>query len=186
MCDGALRTFVNGIPLQEFLIRERGRGPVREVRFEHGQGEPGVTPQVGAALARARAVIVGPSNPVISIWPILTAIGGALAQVSAPVVAVSPVVGGEVLKGPTDAFLSGAGVPTSAAGVISYYERVQPGLLDGFVADEPLVDEPAAAGLATLETDTRMSDAGSRASVARRVLAFAESLASSPGAAEHR
>ena len=145
-----------------------------------------MTPQVGAALARARAVIVGPSNPVISIWPILTAIGGALAQVSAPVVAVSPVVGGEVLKGPTDAFLSGAGVPTSAAGVISYYERVQPGLLDGFVADEPLVDEPAATGLATLETDTRMSDAGSRARVARRVLAFAESLASSPGAAEHR
>jgi LPPG:FO 2-phospho-L-lactate transferase len=186
MCDGELRTFVNGIPLQEFLIRERGAGPVREVRFEHGEGARGVTPEIGAALAQARAVIIGPSNPVISIWPILTAIGGALAEVRAPVVAVSPVVGGEVLKGPTDAFLSGAGVPTSATGVIAYYERVQPGLLDGFVADEPLAEEAAASALATLEIDTRMSDAASRATVARQVLAFAESLASSPRAAERR
>ena len=180
MCDGALRTFVNGLPVQEFLIRKHGRGPVREVHLEpsgveHGWS-PRATPQVHAALAQARAVVVGPSNPVISIWPILRALDELLEELRAPVVAVSPVVGGEVLKGPTDACLSGAGVPTSAAGVISYYERVCPGLLDGMVADEPMDEVAAELSIATLETDTRMSDAASRASVARHVLAFAESL----------
>jgi LPPG:FO 2-phospho-L-lactate transferase len=181
MCDGVLRTFVNGISLQEFLIRESGRGPVREVRLEGRDGDrvdsATASAEVRAALSQARAVIVGPSNPVISIWPILTALADALDALAAPVVGVSPVVGGEVLKGPTDAFLSGAGVSTSAAGVIAYYEHVRPDLLDGFVADEPVDGGAHGAGIATLEIDTRMSDAASRASVARQVLAFTESLA---------
>jgi LPPG:FO 2-phospho-L-lactate transferase len=181
MTDGALHTFVNGAPLQEFLIRNRGRGPVREVAFGGEQApraerdeEAGPTPEVLAALADARAVIIGPSNPVISIWPILHVIGDALRAADAPLVAVSPVVGGEVLKGPTDAFLEAAGVPTSAAGVARYYERVL-GRLDGMVADEPLAPPPGG-HIATLEIDTRMSDAAARARVARQVLAFTESL----------
>jgi LPPG:FO 2-phospho-L-lactate transferase len=171
MSDGTLRTFVNGRPLQEFLIRVRGEGPIEEVclRREHG-ADARPTREVLSALAQARVVIIGPSNPVISIQPILSVLDEALGTF-APVVAVSPLVGGRVLKGPTAAFLSALALPVSAAGVAAYYESVRPGLLDGMVADE------AVPALATLQIDTRMSDPPSRARVAEQVLAFAESLA---------
>jgi LPPG:FO 2-phospho-L-lactate transferase len=203
MCDTPLRTSVNGIPLQEFLIRECGEGPVLDVTFRDSSGEtvegrPTAlpTPEVLAALGQARAVIVGPSNPVISIWPILSVLEEALAAVSAPVVCVSPIVGGEVLKGPTAAFLTAMRLPTSAVGVAAFYDSVAPGLLDGIVADEPVGEGPVTPlrephtrssglrstpsvpkGLATLLADIRMSDATSRARVAEQTLAFADSLA---------
>jgi LPPG:FO 2-phospho-L-lactate transferase len=182
MCDGTLRTSVNGLPLQEFLIREQGRGPVRDVSLgrapEAGEDEVRPTPAVLSALARARAVIIGPSNPVISIWPILAVIGEELRKTSAPVLAVSPVVAGKVLKGPTAAFLAALHLPTSAAGVVAYYESIYPGLLDGVVADEALpAGPPVSVELPTLEIGTRMSDPSSRARVAEQVLAFAEAIA---------
>ena len=85
---------------------------------------------------------------------------------AAPVVAVSPIVGGEVLKGPTEAFMAWAGLPASAAGTARAYD----GLLDGMVADEPVDDLPA------LQADTLMADAAARRRVAEDVLRFAESL----------
>ncbi len=213
MTDSHFPTFVNDLPLQEFLIRAGGRGPIRSVSLG-GTGlarhadpaaggapavtAPGPTAAVLAALAAARAIIVGPSNPVISIGPIVAVIGEALSQASAPIVAVSPVVGGEVLKGPTDAFMEALRLPTTAAGVAAHYQRFGPWRLAGMVADEPLHGAPGAnapaaeavrtgsgmpsAGpeledLAWLECDTLMADADGRARVARAVLAFAESLA---------
>jgi LPPG:FO 2-phospho-L-lactate transferase len=132
---------------------------------------PHPTPEVLAAVAGARAVIVGPSNPVISIWPILSVLGDALAETTAPVVCVSPVVGGEIVKGPTAAFLEAYDQPVSAAGVAGFYETVCPRLLSGIVADERLSRLP------TLQLDTMMSDADSRAQVAGRTLEFALALA---------
>ncbi len=85
-------------------------------------------------------------------------------------VCVSPVVGGEIVKGPTAAFLRAYEQPVSAAGVVGFYEAVAPGLLDGIVADEPV------AGIETLEIDTDMPDPASRARVAERTLVLAESL----------
>jgi LPPG:FO 2-phospho-L-lactate transferase len=198
MCDGSLRTFVNGRPLQEFLIREHSAGPIMDIAFTEDDGREEIrpTPEVLAALAGARAVIIGPSNPVISIWPILSVIGDALANVSAPVVCVSPIVGGQVLKGPTAAFLAAMMLPTSAAGVAAFYDSIAPGVLDGIAADEPVPAGPVSLpadphtgsarlgsslsvpeGLATLALDTHMADAASRARVAEEVLAFADSLA---------
>jgi LPPG:FO 2-phospho-L-lactate transferase len=195
MCDEPLRTWVRTNAgwrsFQEFMIRDRAAGPVHEVAFatpsqarlapvdstpatdpsrRPGEGAPRPTPEVLAALTDARAVIVGPSNPVISIWPILSVLGDALAGATAPVVCVSPVVGGEIVKGPTAAFLEAYDQPVSAAGVVAFYETVAPGLLDGIVADEPV------AGMETLETDTDMTDAESRARLAEHSLALAESL----------
>jgi LPPG:FO 2-phospho-L-lactate transferase len=173
MCDEPLRTFVRTDAgwrdFQRFMIRERCAGSVREVEFRHDDAGP--TPEVLAALASARAVIVGPSNPVISIWPILSVLGETLAALAAPVVCVSPVVGGEIVKGPTAAFLAAYDQPVNAEGVASFYESRNPGLLDGIVADEPV------RGLPTLEIDTAMGDAAARARVAGQVLAFAETLA---------
>lgn len=128
------------------------------------------SPEVLAALAQARAVILGPSNPVISIWPILSVLGDALARIAGPVVSVSPVVGGEIVKGPTAAFLAAYRQPLSAAGVAAFYERVAPGLLQGMLADEPV------AGLPALRASTLMSDSPSRKRVAEEALGFALSL----------
>jgi LPPG:FO 2-phospho-L-lactate transferase len=189
MCDEQLRTHVRNDAgwrdFQQFMIRDQAEGPVREVTFAtpaqarlvHAGEPPPIdtppqpTPEVLAALTEARAVIVGPSNPVISIWPILHVLGKALAEIAAPVVCVSPIVGGKVVKGPTAAFLAAYDQPVSAAGVVAFYEQVAPDLLDGIVADEPL------AGLATLEIDTNMPDVASCARVAEQTLAFTATLA---------
>lgn len=172
VCDEPLRTWVRTEAgwrdFQRFMIRERAEGAVREVEFRADGPHP--TPEVLTALADARAVIVGPSNPVISIWPILHVLGEALTRLSAPVVCVSPVVGGEIVKGPTAAFLAAYDRPVSATGVAAFYETVSPGLLDGIVADEPVAELP------TLEIDTAMSSVLARARVAEQTLAFAETL----------
>ncbi len=176
-CDTPLRTIIDGAGLQEFMIRRGGQGPVREVRFEQ-QGEPQATPEVLDALAGASCVIVGPSNPVISIWPILKAIGEPLSRQQAPIVLVSPVVGGKIVKGPTAAFLDTFNHPLSAAGVLAFYEQVAPGLIDGVLTDEELPGE-----LPCLRAETLMDTPDARAQVAERTLAFAESLTSQrPGA----
>ena len=97
-------------PLQEFMIRRRGEGPVDDVVFRHARAaQP--TAEVLEAIATARAIVIGPSNPVISIGPILALPGlaEAIGASAAPVVAVSPLVAGRVIKGPTAAFLRWAG-----------------------------------------------------------------------------
>jgi LPPG:FO 2-phospho-L-lactate transferase len=171
MADQPVRTRVlargRWVEFQEFMIREGGAGPVDGVEYE---GVEAASPPAAAleAIAAARAIIVGPSNPVISIRPILAVpgIAAALRESSAPVVAVSPIVGGAVVKGPTEPFMTWLGQPLSAAGVVRAYD----GLLDGIVADEP-VD-----GLPHLLTDTLMADAAARRRVGEETLRFAESL----------
>jgi LPPG:FO 2-phospho-L-lactate transferase len=105
---------------------------------------------------------------VISIGPILAVPGlrEALLAARAPVVAVSPLVRGAVLKGPTDVFLEWAGNELSSAGIAAHYD----GLLDGLVADE------RTDALPTLVTDVEMAGAEGRRRVAREVLAFAAAL----------
>jgi LPPG:FO 2-phospho-L-lactate transferase len=171
MCDEPVRTQVlargTWHGLQEFLIRERAEGPIEDVRFD-GAEEAEPSAHVRAALESARAVIVGPSNPVISIGPMLALPGfrAALQDCRAPVVAVSPLVAGRSVKGPTEAFLDWAGRPHSSAGIAAYYD----GLLDGLVADERTDDLPV------LETDVAMPDAAARRRVARETLDFALAL----------
>ncbi len=197
MCDEPVRTWIRTeaggawSAFQEFMIRARGAGPIEGVELR-GIERARPTPQVLAAIAGARAIVIGPSNPLVSIDPILAVPGmrEALREAAAPVVAVSPIVGGEVLKGPTAAFMAFAGRELSARGVAEHYGE----LLDGIVTDEPPRGarereergghgecEPRQASRTdlprTLSVDTRMSDAPSRARVAERVLAFADSLA---------
>jgi LPPG:FO 2-phospho-L-lactate transferase len=171
MADAPVRTRVlargQWLDFQAFMIRERGAGPVDGVEYA---GVEAASPPSGAleAIATARAIVVGPSNPVISIRPILAVPGmaGALRSSPAPVVGVSPVVGGTIVKGPTEPFMAWLGQPLSAAGVVGAYG----GLLDGMVADEPV------GGLPGIVTDTLMADAGARRRVAEETLRFAESL----------
>jgi LPPG:FO 2-phospho-L-lactate transferase len=153
--------------LQEWLIRDSAAGPVEDVEFD-GASEAEPTPAVLEALAAARAVIVGPSNPVISIGPILAVPGlrEALRACPGPVIAVSPLVRGRSLKGPTEDLLAWAGQPLSSDGIAAHYD----GLLDGLVADQ------RSESLPTLETDVEMPDAVGRRRVAQEALAFALAL----------
>jgi LPPG:FO 2-phospho-L-lactate transferase len=172
MCDEPVSTRIRArgreLAFQEFMIVERAEGPLEAVELD-GLAAARPTPEVLATLAEAEAIVIGPSNPVISIGPILALPGmrEAIAGAPAPVVAVSPLVGGRALKGPTELFCSFAGIETSATGIARAYE----GLLDGIVADEPADDLP------TLVTDTRMDDAEARRRLAGEVLDFARSLA---------
>ena len=174
MSDQAVSTWVTArgrsIPFQEFMIVERAEGPVEEVELrglEHARPSDAVL----QAIAEAEAIVIGPSNPVISIGPILALPGmrEALRAAPAPVVAVSPFVGGRAVKGPTDAFCEQAGIERSADGIARAYADV----LDGLVADE------AADGSPGLVTDTLMDTPVDRARLALEVLGFAASLAGS-------
>jgi len=173
MADEPVRTRVTTggreLGFQEFMIVNGAEGPLEAVAIE-GMARARPTPEVLEALARADAIVIGPSNPVVSIGPILGLPGmhEALAQAPAPVVAMSPFVGGEVLKGPTRLFCEHAGLDTSAAGLLDAY----PGILDGIVADETVSDLPA------LEIDTLMDTPKRRRTVAEKTLEFAGTLAS--------
>jgi LPPG:FO 2-phospho-L-lactate transferase len=159
-------------PFQEFMIIDQWAGPIEEVVLD-GIEEARPTPEVAEAIATADVIVIGPSNPVISIGPILAVPGirAAVREAPAPVIAVSPFVGGHAVKGPTDDFCLSAGVELSAQGIADHYSD----LIDGLVADEPVEGVPA------LVTDTLMTDVASRRELARKILDFAES-APSPGA----
>ena len=156
-------------PLQEFMIRARAADPIEDVQFR-GAREAGTTPEVLEAIIHAGAIVIGPSNPVISIGPILAIeeLRAALVASPAPVVAVSPLVHGQVVKGPTAAFMRYRGVEVSATGVASLYD----GLIDGLVADES-ADQP----LPTLRANMLMDSADARGRLAAETLEFAASLA---------
>jgi LPPG:FO 2-phospho-L-lactate transferase len=168
MADAPVRTRIRARggwhDFQAFMIRERGKGPIEDLEYVGAaQAEP--PPEVLEAIAKADAIVIGPSNPVLSIWPILAVVRAALEASPAPIVAVSPLVRGEVLKGPTAACLQWAGVELSAQGIAEAHD----GLIDGLMADEP------ATGLPTQVADVEMPDAAGRARVARAALELAAS-----------
>jgi LPPG:FO 2-phospho-L-lactate transferase len=177
MTDGPVRTEVRTdegwLEFQEYFVHLRQGPDVREVRFT---GDLAPSPEVVAAIEAAEAVIIGPSNPIVSIGPILAgpirATVEARCRVGVPVVAVSPIVGGVALKGPADRMLVSLGHESSARGVARMYRD----LASAFVLDSlDAAAEPeiAALGLRTLVTDTIMADADGRARLARAVLDFA-------------
>jgi LPPG:FO 2-phospho-L-lactate transferase len=162
-----VRTGGEWLGLQEFLIRRAGAGPLEDVTYR-GAEQAAPTAEVLTAIRDARAIVIGPSNPILSIAPILALDGmrAALRNADAPVVAVSPIVNGAVLKGPTAICMEWAGQPCSAAGVAAFYGD----LIDGLVADEPV------AGVAAIMTPTLMDDPTARRRLAEQTLALAESL----------
>jgi LPPG:FO 2-phospho-L-lactate transferase len=176
MSDEPVRTHVRtpkGLrPFQEFMIIDKWAGPIEEVVLD-GIEDARPTPEVIDAIANADTIVIGPSNPLISIGPILAVPGmrGALIDARARVVAVSPFVGGHAVKGPTDDFCRSAGIELSAQGIADAYRDVA----DAVVADEP------AEGVPCLVTDTLMDGPGARRALARKILDFAESRHSPRG-----
>src|SRR5260221_5637910 len=183
MTDDEVRTDVRTddgwLEFQEYFVHRHQAPDVHEVRFRGAAGST-ATPEVLAALAAAELIVVAPSNPIVSVGPIL-AVGGIRAAIGAarrrgtPVVAVSGIVGGRALKGPADRMLASLGHEPSALGVARLYaELADRVVLDA--VDAGLSPAVEGLGLATLVTDTIMTDDASRARVAATVVAFGASL----------
>jgi LPPG:FO 2-phospho-L-lactate transferase len=176
MCEQRVRTRVQTPAgrreLQEFLILDHGAAPIEGIEVD-GLAAARPTPEVLAAIAGAEVIIIGPSNPVISIGPILSVPGirEAIAAAAAPVVAVSPFVAGRAVKGPTEAFMAAVGRPSTAAGVASLYE----GLVDAMVVDADDPDE-GPDGVTVFSLPTLMEGAAGRRELAEQVLELAATL----------
>jgi LPPG:FO 2-phospho-L-lactate transferase len=175
-------TAAGELEFQDYFVRRGARDAVQAVRYA---GAESARPSPGAleALAAADLVVVCPSNPILSIGPILAvpglrdALAARAADPRTSVVAVSPLVGGRAVKGPTVEVMRGVGAPATAAGVADLYR----GLLDGFVLDATDAAEAPALrdrGLRVLVTDTLMSDELARARLAREVMAWASGQSS--------
>jgi len=182
MTDDVVRTIVEteggDLALQHYFVREQCAPRVLGFRYAGG-GDAVANSRILERLADTSlgAIIICPSNPYISIDPILAIPGlrRAIEASAAPVIAVSPIVGGHALKGPTAKMMLERGVEPSATTVARHYGD----LLDGFIIDE--VDEAEAAGIAATGTEvvvakTVMNDLGDRIALAGEVLAFVERL----------
>jgi LPPG:FO 2-phospho-L-lactate transferase len=172
-----VRTADGWLEFQEYFVHRRQEPEVLELRFA-GLEAARPTPEVADAFAGAAAIVIAPSNPLVSVGPIL-GVPGMRAQVDAAraggvrVAAVSPIVGGRALKGPADRMLAALGHEASALGVARLYAN----LVDVFVMDTLDADaSPAveALGLRAIVTDTVMTDDASRERLAGELLAALE------------
>ena len=180
MSDQPVRTEVltddGWLEFQEYFVRRHQEPEVRDIRFG-GIEDARSTPEVDAALEAAETIVIAPSNPFVSVRPILAVSGIEAGLQTArsrgvPVVAVSGIVGGVALKGPADRMLASLGHEASALGVARQYT----GIADVFVLDrldEALAPRIGDLGLRTLVTDTIMAGDAGRARLAREVIAAA-------------
>jgi len=180
------------IHFQEWWVKYRAALPAHEFVYI-GQDVARPAPGVIEAVRDADVIVLPPSNPVVSLAPILGIPGvrQALEETAAPVIGISPIVGGAPVRGMADACLRAIGVPTTASGVARHYgARRNGGLLDGWIvdnADGAAVQELAGLGIKTVATDTIFSNPGAGDSVARLALELGRELAgqSSDSTTEH-
>jgi LPPG:FO 2-phospho-L-lactate transferase len=171
-----VRTPEGWLGFQDYFVRRHHSDAVLDIRIE-GIEQAAAAPPVLPALTHARAIIFCPSNPIVSIGPILAVPGlkDAIAARAAPTVAVSPIVGGKALRGPADTMLSTLGHESSALGVARLYQ----GLVSGMVVDavdaelEPAIRE---LGMKVMVVDTVMRSVADRRRLAEAVLAWCETL----------
>lgn len=161
------------LEFQQYFVRRRCEPAVRAIRFE---GVEAARPAPGTIAAisdpACRAILIAPSNPFLSVDPILAVPGirEALAAASAPVVAVSPIVGGTAVKGPTAKMMHELGLEIGAATIAAHYG----GIIDAMLVDER--DPPGDIGVASARSDTLMKTLDDRVRVASDALALADSL----------
>jgi LPPG:FO 2-phospho-L-lactate transferase len=175
MSDDRVRTRVRcdagWIDFQDYFVRQQCRPVVRELMFD---GAAGARPQpdiIKALGDKVRAVVICPSNPFISIEPILAVPGlrAAIEGCGAPVVAISPIVGGKAVKGPTAKMMQELGLAVTSASVAKRYGN----LLDGYIVDRG--DAEGVPGKVHV-TPTLMTSVVTKEALARTVLSFADSL----------
>jgi LPPG:FO 2-phospho-L-lactate transferase len=179
MTDDMVRTELatsdGWLEFQEYFVHRHHADRVSEVRHV-GVAQASPTPEVLQAIASAELVVLAPSNPFLSIGTILAVPGieQALIAATAPVVGVSPIVGGTALRGPADELFRSLGGEPSAAGVAAHYQERHPGLLDALVLDvqdADLQDRVRATGIEPVVLATVMRDQADRRDLAEAILA---------------
>lgn len=183
MSDDRVRTVVDtaGSPLafQHYFVRDACRPVVTGLRFQGAENaQPAEALITALGDPALEAIILCPSNPLISIAPILAVPGirNAIERSRAPVVAVSPIIAGRAVKGPTAKMMEELGMEVSAIGIARHYQ----GLIDGFVLDEAdagLAGAVRETGAAVRVARTLMDSTASRIALAREVGAFTAALA---------
>ena len=184
MCNEPVRTFVHTdegtLPFQDYFVRRRCQPVFLGLTFV-GAERAKLTPDIAEALRSAAQVIICPSNPYLSVDPILSVpgLGDLVRDVRAPVVAVSPIVGGRALKGPAAKMMQEMGRSTNPLTVVDHLGD----LLSGFVIDrrDRALAQAGMFGIPTLATDTVMSDLPSKRRMAEEVLRFSRSLVDDDG-----
>ncbi len=180
MTNDTVRTIVDtddGLyAFQEYFVKLRWQPEVRSLIYE-GAEEAEPAPDVLRAIETADTIIIAPSNLYLSIDPILAVPGikDALLNASAPIIAVTPIIGGEAVKGPAAKLMRELGTDSSAVAVAQHYAE----FLNGFVLDErdaALKTQVEAMGMGVLLTDTIMKDSDDRARLACEVVTFADQL----------
>jgi LPPG:FO 2-phospho-L-lactate transferase len=178
MSDDPVRTMVvtheGELPFQEYFVAQRCEPIVCGFRF---QGVELARPAQGVveALSTADAVVFSPSNPWVSLDPILAVPGIQSAIQAKPVVGVSPIIGGKAIKGPADKMYCELGIIPSALAVAEHYRRI----LTGFVCDQEdhlLVDKIGQLGMRVLLSNTIMRDVNDRRQLALEIMAFLPTL----------
>ena len=182
MTDDPVRTMVNTadgwLPFQHYFVRDKCVPEVTGFAFdgiEQARPQPEFMTLLGDD--NLSGVIICPSNPFVSIDPVLALAGvrAALDALSVPIIAVSPIIGGKAIKGPAAKMMDELGLNRSALGVARHYQ----GLIDGFVldhADAEIADAVRDLGMAALVTDTVMVSLEDREELAENVLDFARQL----------
>lgn len=160
MADEPVRTEIRTpdgwLEFQDYFVRRGQQDTVLEVR-RRGIEDARPTPEVLRSVAEAQLIVIAPSNPFVSVGTIL-ALPGLLDQLlaaPAPIVAVSPVVGGKALRGPADRMLESLGGRASAGGVVEHYQEHYPGLVDTFVLDDADAGEARTIRATGVEVDLR-------------------------------
>lgn len=164
-----LETAEGVLEFQRYFVERRCAPVVNAIRFE-GAEEASSAPGVVDAIAQADAIIIAPSNPYLSVDPILSIpdLRAALMQARAPIVAVSPLISGRAIKGPTAKLMTELDVPVSVGAIAAHYA----GLIDALLIDTSEIDNPD--GILIGRADILMRDNEGRAQVAREALALAE------------
>lgn len=169
--DDVVRTMVRvadgWLTFQEYFVARRHRDEVLELRFD-GADSAAPAPGVLEAISEARHVVIGPSNPPLSIWPLLSIPGMRDALAAHPsVTAVSPLIGGKPVKGPADRVMASLGLPAGNQGVLAAYA----GLVHRFVIDSTDGDDAdSIEGVEVMVTDTLITEESSAARLAGEIV----------------
>lgn len=180
MCDEPVATLVETpdglLEFQDYFVRRQHADDVLNVQFE-GIGATTIPSRVSDALDSAGILVLCPSNPIVSTGPILAIPGlrDRLRRLTIPIVAVSPIIGGQALKGPADRMLATLGHEVSAAGVAELYKDFLTGMVID-TQDADLAERITDLGIAIHVTDTIMRTEDDRRVLAEETLVFAESL----------
>src|SRR5262249_21413533 len=180
MSDDPVRTLVDTtegpLAFQNYFVERRCEPVVTGIRFD-GSERARPSPELLQAFARPdlAAVVICPSNPYLSVDPLLSIAGirTALSAAAAPVIAVSPLIGGKAVKGPTAKIMAELGIPATTQAIAAHYGD----LLDGLVIDEDDAADAARLGMATEVTSTLTRALNDRRRLARDVLQFAGNMA---------